>query len=71
MKQTLKDRITRPPLKTGEYVHNNVWLVVSSSSLSDHVQIPVGHSISTAVQSVVRLGVWPVVHRCVREVLVQ
>lgn len=69
MKQTLKYRITRPPLKTGEYVHNNVWLVVSS--LSDEVQLSVGHSIGTAVQSVVRLGVWPVVHRCVREVLVQ
>lgn len=44
MKDTLKDRVTRPLLKSGEYVHNNV-------------EISVGHSIGTAVDSVVRLGV--------------
>ena len=68
-KQTLKDIVTKPPLKQGEYVHSNVWLIVSH--LSDDVEISVGHSIGTAVQRVVRLGVWTAAHRCVREILVQ
>lgn len=56
MKQSLKDRITKPPLKSGVYVHNGVWRVVSS--LPDNVQFDVSHSIGRAVETSVRRSVW-------------